>query len=91
VSAIRVCRKRGCITNLSASNPGTHCWAHTLDLTQTDHPAPHLKRRVQVPRNVMSSRFLGGLPGSYTMTPAEQAHWLDSVTRDVDQAEGSSR
>ena len=61
MSAIRVCRERGCITNLSRFNPGTYCWEHTPDLTQTDRPAQHVRPKGQLStQGIMSDAFLAG-------------------------------
>ena len=76
MSAIRVCKQRGCITNLSRFNPGTHCWEHTPDLTQTDRPPQHVRFQYPVStKGIMSDTFVKGLPGAYRITPAERAYW----------------
>lgn len=85
MSARRICKRRDCITVLAATNPGPWCWTHTPDLTQTDF---RLTRKPTVrakPREVMSSRFLEGIPGTYTMSPDERVAWIDSVMTDLEQ------
>ena len=76
MSAIRVCRERGCITNLSRFNPGTYCWEHTPDLTQTDRPAQHVRLQGQIStQGIMSDAFLEGIGGTYKFTASERARW----------------
>jgi hypothetical protein len=67
MSAIRVCKRRGCKTHLSRFNPGTTCYEHTAPSFDADH-------RV-VARGVMSEEFLRGVPGAYAITNDERRHW----------------
>jgi hypothetical protein len=76
MSAIRVCKRRGCKTHLSRFNPGSMCWEHTPDLTQTDRPASHIMPETHISdRGIMSLAFIRGIPGAYDITPAERRDW----------------
>lgn len=57
----RVCKRRGCGTRLSIYNPGSFCWAHTPDMTETDRPPEHIIYRLPASRD----RFIQGYPNAY--------------------------
>lgn len=64
---VRTCRKRDCITRLSARNPGPYCLAHTPNLVDAPDPT------YRVPYRYAAERFLDGIPDR--LTPAERARY----------------
>ena len=70
LDAAMKCKHKGCITELSKSNPGEHCFVHTLDMTQTLRPAKHVRESSR-----MSKRFLNNLPGVYVISTDDMKSW----------------